>query len=495
MPAPYVVVPVILSGGAGTRLWPLSREAAPKPFMPLPDGETLLARTARRALALPGVTRLLTVTNRDYFFHTRDVYAGLGDHPPAADYLLEPFARNTAPAVAIAALFANSHGDADSVLLVLAADHLIRDQDAFARAVGHACALARAGELVTFGIAPTHPETGFGYIECGLALDAAGPGEAGAFRARRFVEKPPLARAEAYLAAGNFLWNSGMFAFTPQVILRALERHAPALLEACRPVADGIVGGAVNGMREIDAALFAAVPDISIDYAVMEPAAAAGEVAVVRGTFDWSDVGSWQAVAELTVADGAGNRGRGERVVIDTSNTYVHGGDRVVATVGVDNLVIVDTPDALLVAHRDSLQRVKEVVGELKARGHDAYRLHRTVARPWGAYTVLEEGAGFKIKRIEVRPGAALSLQMHHRRSEHWVVVQGVARVTRGDDVFDIGANESTFIPVETRHRLENPGRDLLAIIEVQCGPYLGEDDIVRFEDRYGRSPAAAVAP
>jgi mannose-1-phosphate guanylyltransferase / mannose-6-phosphate isomerase len=243
-------------------------------------------------------------------------------------------------------------------------------------------------------------------------------------------------------------------------------------------------------MLEIDAALFAAVPDISIDYAIMERAAEAGEVAVVRGAFDWSDVGSWQAVAALTAADHEGNGGQGERVVIATRGTYVHAADRIVATVGVENLVIVDTPDAVLIAHRDHLQRVKEVVGELKARGHDAYKVHRTVSRPWGAYTVLEEAPGFKIKRIEVRPGASLSLQLHHRRSEHWVVVRGIARVTNGERQFEVLPNESTYIPSETRHRLENGGTEPLVIIEVQCGDYLGEDDIVRFEDKYGRTPA-----
>jgi mannose-1-phosphate guanylyltransferase/mannose-6-phosphate isomerase len=488
------LVPIILSGGAGTRLWPVSREAAPKPFMPLPDGETLLAKTARRALALPGVRRLITVTNRDYFFHTRDVYASLPEPVAVAtDYLLEPFGRNTAPAVARAALLARAVEGPDAVLLVLPADHLIREQAAFAGAVARAVELAQAGRLVTFGIAPSHPETGFGYIECGAPL-AAGAGETpgDAFAAARFVEKPALARARQYLTAGNFVWNSGMFAFTAEAILRAFDRHAPDLIAACRPLAEGLRGDRAHGMREIDASQFAAAPDISIDYAVMEPAAAAGEVAVVRGHFDWSDVGSWQAVADLAVPDDDGNRGHGERVAIDTRGTYVHADDRVVATVGVENLVIVDTPDAVLVAHRDHLQRVKEVVGELKARGHEAYKLHRTVARPWGTYTVLEEGPGFKIKRIEVKPGAALSLQLHHRRSEHWVVVSGTARVTRGDDVLDIGANESTYIPVETRHRLENPGSGMLAIIEVQCGAYLGEDDIVRFEDRYGRDAQPA---
>jgi len=243
-------------------------------------------------------------------------------------------------------------------------------------------------------------------------------------------------------------------------------------------------------MLEIDAALFGATPNISLDYAVMEGAAAAGEVAVVRGSFDWSDVGSWQAMAELSAEDADGNRGQGERVTIATSGTYVHAGDRVVATVGVENLVIVDTPDAVLVAHRDHLQRVKDVVGELKARGHESYRLHKTVARPWGAYTVLEEAPGFKIKRIEVKPGASLSLQLHHRRSEHWVVVAGVAKVTRGEDTFDVQANGSTYIPIETKHRLENRTLEPLVMIEVQCGSYLGEDDIVRFDDKYGRVPA-----
>ncbi len=299
-----------------------------------------------------------------------------------------------------------------------------------------------------------------------------------------------LAKAREYLAAGNYVWNSGMFFFTPAAILAAFARHAPGVLDAVRPVAEALAGNGDTSMLEIDATLFAAVPDISLDYAVMEKAAAAGEVAVVRGTFDWSDIGSWQAMADLTLPDADGNRGQGERVAIATTGTYVRGDDRVVATVGVENLVIVDTPDALLVAHRDHLQRVKDVVVELKARGHESYRLHKTVSRPWGAYTVLQESPGFKIKRIEVKSGAALSLQLHHRRSEHWVVVAGIAKVTRGDDTFIVNTNGSTYIPVETRHRLENPGDETLVIIEVQCGDYLGEDDIVRFDDKYGRVSA-----
>ena len=486
MPVSPPLVSVIVSGGAGTRLWPLSREMAPKAFMRLPDGESLLAKTAIRALALPGVAELVTITNRELYFHTKDLYAGLGDRRPrVASYVLEPFGRNTAPAVALAAMAVEaSHGDA--VMLVLPADHLIRDQDAFAAAVARAVALAREQMLVTFGIMPTRAETGFGYLECADVIgnvDTSPP----AFRARRFVEKPDEATARSYVAAGNFVWNSGMFCFTASAILAALARHAGVVLDAVRRCAESIGSGNAS-VLEIDPDLFASVPDISLDYAVMEPAAVAGEVAIVRGTFDWTDVGSWQSVAELSAPDAHGNRGQGERVAIATRNTFVHAGDRIVATVGVEDLAIVDTPDALLVAHRDALQRVREVVTELKARGNNAYRDPRTVTRPWGAYTVLHEGNGFKVKRIEIKPGAALSLQLHHQRSEHWVVVAGTATVTRGDEVFAVEKQCSTHIPVETKHRLENAGTVPLVIMEIQCGDYLGEDDIVRFEDRYGRA-------
>jgi len=476
------LVPIILSGGAGTRLWPLSRETAPKPFMTLPDGETLLAKTIMRAVALPNTAALITVTNRDYYFHTKDVYASAGVPPPQVVYLLEPFGRNTAAAVALAAMYVEATLGADSTLLVLPADHLIRDAAAFATAVEGAASLARKGWLATFGIVPTHPETGYGYIRFAEALDVANM-----FRVDRFIEKPPLADANNYVATGRHLWNSGMFCFTPSAILEAFAQHSPGVLDPVRRVWQDLRSHANSSMMEIDPALFAAVPDISIDYAVMEKAA---NVAVVRGAFDWSDVGSWQAVSALCEPDAEGNRGQGTRVAISTRDTFVHAEDRVVATVGVENLVIVDTPDAVLVAHRDHLQRVREVVSELKARGHDAYKLHRTVARPWGAFTVLQEGPGFKIKRIEVKAGGALSLQMHAHRSEHWVVVNGEARVTNGERVYSVQVNESTFIPLKTRHRLENAGVDTLVMIEVQCGDYVGEDDIVRFDDQYGRVKA-----
>ncbi len=479
------IIPVILSGGAGTRLWPLSRESAPKPFMPLPDGDTLLGKTAHRAMALPHTRGLVTVTNRDYYFHTKDVYAGLAAaEPQEACYLLEPFGRNTAPAIAVAAQLVRARYGDDAVMLVLAADHLIRDQAAFAAAVALAATQARAGRLATFGITPTLPETGFGYIECGDAIGDR------TFAAARFVEKPPLAKARDYLAAGNYVWNAGMFAFTPRAIMAAFERYAPAVAAMARTVWQPLADQAGEAMLEIDAASFAAAPDLSLDYAVMEKAATDGQVAVIRGTFDWSDVGSWQAVSELSDADVHGNRGSGERVSIDTRGTFVHAEDRVVATIGVENLMIIDTTDALLIAHRDQLQRVKEVVGELKARGHESYKIHKTVSRPWGTYTVLEGGPGFKIKRIEVKPGASLSLQLHHQRTEHWVVVRGIARVTCGEREFDVPAGESTFIPVETKHRLANRGTEVLAIIEVACGGYIEEDDIVRFDDMYGRVAA-----
>jgi mannose-1-phosphate guanylyltransferase/mannose-6-phosphate isomerase len=476
------LIPIILSGGAGTRLWPLSREAAPKPFMPLSgsSGDTLLARTFSRASGLVDVAGVVTITNRDYYFHTKDTYAGAGSPlPPRLAYLLEPSGRNTAPAVALGALYAHAEFGPDATLLVLPADHLIRDVAAFSMAVQQAAALAREGWLATFGIPPATPETGYGYIEIAEALSTEGT-----YRARRFIEKPPLADAEAFVAGGRHMWNSGMFCFTAGTLLDAFAHYAPDLFEAVQPVWKALLPQLDGPMLEIDAGLFDAVPEISFDIAVMEKAA---KVAVVRAGFDWSDVGSWRAMAELAPADAEGNRGDGERVAIATRNTYVHAADRVVATVGVDGLFVIETPDAVLVAHRDYVQRVKDVVVELKARGHDAYRFHKTVLRPWGAFTTLQEGPGFKIKRIEVKPGAALSLQLHRHRSEHWVVVGGVAGVTNGDHTYTLRENESTFIPAETRHRLENPGAEPLLLIEVQCGSYVGEDDIVRFDDKYGR--------
>ncbi|MEO8135620.1 MAG: mannose-1-phosphate guanylyltransferase/mannose-6-phosphate isomerase [Betaproteobacteria bacterium] len=478
------LIPVILSGGAGTRLWPASREAEPKPFIVMPDGQSLLKKTLLRAFALADdqeVPEVLLVTNRDYLFRTADEYLHLpaGKHAPLR-LALEPVGRNTAPAIALAAhAVAAAHGP-DAILLVLAADHLINDIAAFRQAATTAARLAEAGRMVTFGIVPTRPDTGFGYLELGESL-----GES-CYAVARFVEKPPVEVAATFLAAGNYAWNSGMFCFRADTMLAAIESLAPELAASVAALWQGRRDGAFGGLTtiEFDPELFARLPNLSIDYAVMEKAAG---VACVRGRFDWSDIGSWQTLSDLLPGDADGNRKTGRSLAIDTRNTAIHARDRLVAVVGVDDLVIVDTPDALLVAHRDRTQAVKDVVAELKRTGDERYKFHHTTARPWGSYTVLEEGPGFKIKRIEVHPGQSLSLQLHHRRSEHWVIVSGDAIVTCGERTFPLAVNQSTYIPVETRHRLANEGVEALVMIEVQCGDYLGEDDIVRFNDRYGR--------
>ena len=475
-----MLLPIILSGGAGSRLWPVSREALPKPFIALPDGETLLQKTLKRAVALPGVENVLTVTNRDYYFLTRDEYESNTESNSKHiihDYLLEPVGRNTAPAIAAAALHAcRKHGE-DTVLLILPADHLINDQSSFAQAVSTATELASQGWLVTFGIQPTAPETGYGYIESGESLaDTSG------YKVARFVEKPNLETANAYIASGRFTWNSGMFCFTAGAMLAALRQCAPEVLSAVEQTfaatefdKDPVV---------LDATGFSLAPDISIDYAVMERA---DKVAVVPVSFDWSDIGSWSALAELVAPDDRGNRTNCEAVLVDTNNCYVQSDSRMIAAVGVNDLLIVDTPDALLIAHNSRAQDVKSVVTRLKLLSHATVHHHRKTHRPWGTYTVLEEGEGFKLKRIVVKPGASLSLQMHHHRSEHWVVVSGTAKVINGEREILVQRNESTYIPAGTAHRLTNPGVVDCVMIEVQTGDYLGEDDIVRLEDRYGR--------
>jgi len=476
-----MLVPVILSGGAGTRLWPVSREGHPKPFMLLPDGESLLRKAYERAGMLAGDGDILTVTNRDYYFLSRDEFEKAKLGAARCRFLLEPQGRNTAPAVAAAVLWVRAvHGE-DAVMLVMPADHLARDNAAFAEAAGRAAQAAREGDLVTFGVLPDRPETGFGYIEIGVA--AALPQ---VHAVKRFVEKPDKARAEQFFRSGGFLWNSGMFCFTAGTMLRELSAHAPAVLDAAKACLEKVdLQSDGTSYIDLQPEAFGRAPNVSIDVAVMEKSR---RVKVVRSDFGWSDIGSWEAVSRLVEPDASGNRASGDTVIVDSKENFIHSEGRVVAALGVAGLMVVDTPDALLVAAKDRAQDVKLVVDALKQRGHESFRLHRTVTRPWGTYTLLEEGSRFKIKRIVVKPGASLSLQMHHHRSEHWVVVSGTAKVVHDDKDYAVHTNESTFIPAGHRHRLENPGKVDLVLIEVQSGEYLGEDDIVRFEDKYGRA-------
>lgn len=479
------LVPVILSGGAGTRLWPVSREGHPKPFIRLPDGQTLLGKTYRRAAALlPDGGTIVTVTNREHYFSSKDqlLEAVTGQHHQA-HYLLEPEGRNTAAAIAHAALaLAASHGE-DTVLVVMAADHLIENEGAFCQTIGHARQLAEQGYLVTCGIVPTRAETGFGYIETGSPLD-----DWGGSRVARFVEKPDLTTAQEYLRSGQFLWNAGIFCFRIDTFLTELRLHAPGVLDAaelCLHASPAHDSGGIR-LQELHCESFVQLPDISIDYALMEHSS---RVAVVPSAFDWSDIGSWTALGDLVPADKQGNRVTGDALLEDTRNTLVHSESRLVATLGLEDLIIVDTDDAVLIASADRVQDVGRIAKRLKHEKHPAYHLHNTVNRPWGSYTVLEEGPRFKIKRIVVKPGAALSLQLHHHRSEHWIVVQGMAQIVNGSDQPRmVNTNESTFIPAGHKHRLSNPGVIDLVLIEVQSGEYLGEDDIVRLDDKYGRA-------
>jgi mannose-1-phosphate guanylyltransferase/mannose-6-phosphate isomerase len=463
--------PVLLSGGSGTRLWPLSREAYPKQFLPLAGDDTMLQATWLRVAGIAGAAPIV-VANEEHRFLVAEQLRQAG--APIPSILLEPVGRNTAPAIAAAALQAMLDGD--PLLLVLPSDHVIANADAFRDAVHTAIAAAEQGALVTFGIVPASAETGFGYIQ---AADAE---IAGVHRVARFVEKPDAATAQSYLDTGGYYWNSGMFLFRASRYLEELECFRPDVLAATRLAFERARRD--GDFIRLDKDAFTACPADSIDYAVMERTDAAAVLPVDIG---WSDLGSWSALWDVATRDADGNATLGDVIAVDSRNSYVHG-RRLVALVGVDDLVVVDTDDAVLVARKDRVQDVKHVVARLKQEQRSQAALHREVHRPWGSYDSVDVGARFQVKRIKVKPGARLSLQSHTQRAEHWIVVSGTARVTRDNDVFELHANQSTYIPIGARHRLENPGTQMLELIEVQSGDYLGEDDIVRYDDAYGRA-------
>ena len=477
--------PIVLSGGSGTRLWPLSREKYPKQLLPLIGEDSLLQATLLRVDGTPGVELAapMVVSNEDYRFVIAEQLRTMGK---PGTIVLEPKGRNTAPALTIAALAATKKDGSDPVLLVMPADHVMTDKAAFQEAVGQGAQLALRGAIVTFGITPDAPETGYGYIQAGAVFEAQ------ARLIARFVEKPDLQTAQSYLDAGTYLWNSGIFMVKASVWLQAIALCRSDILSACKAAFDN---GSTDGeFVRVDAALFCQCPSDSIDYAVMEKltATAAGSRQLPPGVViplaaGWSDVGSWDALWQVLPKDSAGNVPQGDVLLQDCQNTLAVSEGRLVACVGLTDLIVVETADAVLVVHKDKTQDVKKIVDILKARNRTEGQIHRKVFRPWGWYDGVDAGARFQVKRIVVKPAGILSLQMHHHRAEHWIVVSGTAKVTRGNETFLVSENQSTFIPLGTTHRLENPGRVPLEMIEVQSGSYLGEDDIVRFDDVYGR--------
>lgn len=485
-----VLQPVVLSGGSGTRLWPLSREHYPKQLLALHTNRTLLQDTVKRldGLVLPQhavVDAPIVVCNEEHRFLVAEQLRSLSMPPKAI--LLEPVGRNTAPALTLAALAATAL-DRDAILLVMPADHIIKDVAAFRAAIGHGFTCANNGQLVTFGIVPTAPETGYGYIRKGAAKSCDGA----AFALAQFVEKPDRTRAEHYLESKQYLWNSGMFMMRASVWLKAITTYRADIAQAC---AAAFTAGKVDqDFYRVDNALFQASPSDSIDYAVMEKVTAPDsgfEAVVVPLDAGWSDVGAFPALWEIAEHDTDGNVLKGDIYAYKTTNTLAYAESRMVATVGLNDMIVVETADAVLVAHKDHAQDIKEIVNRLKKDGRTQHQIHRRVSRPWGTYEGIDFGQRFQVKRITVNPRASLSLQMHHHRAEHWIVVRGTARVTRGNETFLVAENESTYIPLGVKHRLENPGKVPLELIEVQSGSYLGEDDIVRFDDVYGRDKRA----
>ncbi|SIT08959.1 mannose-1-phosphate guanylyltransferase/mannose-6-phosphate isomerase [Neptunomonas antarctica] len=476
------MIPVVLSGGSGTRLWPLSRTQYPKQFLPLNSDQTMLQETVSR---LGDIKTVNVICNEEHRFLVAEQMRQI-EQP--CSIFLEPVGRNTAPAIALAALDAVAKGRGSEVLLVLAADHVIENEQAFRDVVAIAAPLAEAGKFVTFGIVPTHAETGYGYIKRGGNDDGAG-----SFPVQAFVEKPDSETAEAYLASGEYYWNSGMFMFRADRYLEVLGGFRPDILSACQAAMQST--SVDFDFVRVDAEAFKTCPDESVDYAVMEPlcaepgSAEQGHDAVVVVPLDagWSDVGSWTALWEIKTKDVQGNVLSGDVIAHHTKNSFVMSDNRLVTTLGVNDLIIVDTKDALLVAHKDRIQDVKAIVGQIKAENRTEHFQHREVYRPWGKYDSIDNGERYQVKRITVRPGAKLSVQMHHHRAEHWIVVSGTAKVTIDEVENFITENQSVYIPITAVHALENPGKVDLELIEVQSGSYLGEDDIVRFEDRYGR--------
>ncbi|MEZ0153467.1 MAG: mannose-1-phosphate guanylyltransferase/mannose-6-phosphate isomerase [Candidatus Reddybacter sp.] len=471
------MIPVVLSGGSGSRLWPLSRAHYPKQFIPLASEKTMLQETLGRLQGLHSeALSPLVICNEQHRFMVAEQLREID--VTAQHILLEPVGRNTAPAVALAALAAAS----DDILLVLPADHAINDVKSFHCAIELACSEAEQGALVTFGVVPTSAQTGYGYIQASNneAVPVAGLSAQGV---EQFVEKPDLATAQAYVDSGDYYWNSGMFAFKAGRYLEELARYQPEMLNACRAAFDG-ASVDMDFMR-LDKAAFSACPDDSIDYAVMEKTDNALVIPLDAG---WSDIGSWSALWDISDKDAQGNTCKGDVLAVDTENSYLHTNGRLLATVGIKDLVVVETDDAVLVADKSRVQDVKEVVNRLQAAGRSERESHRKVYRPWGFYDSLAANGRYQTKRIVVNPGARLSLQKHYHRAEHWVVVQGTGLVTRGDEEVILSVNESIYIPIGMKHRLENPGVIPLEIIEVQTGDYLGEDDIVRFDDQYGRA-------
>lgn len=476
--------PVIMAGGSGTRFWPLSRHLFPKQLLKIGGGEhTLIQQTMRRVRGCAPASQVLISTNAAQAEQIRVQLADWKDELKDG-FVLEPEGRNTAPAIALAALEVVRR-DPDGIMLVVPADHVVTGQRDFQAAVSLAMQLANEGHLVTFGIKPIRPETGYGYIKPNGRALVGKLGALTGYRVQKFVEKPNAAKAAQYLKAGNYFWNSGMFVWKAATILEEIHRHQPALGKVMDRIAQLLKAGAPK--QTIDE-VYRWATSVSIDNGVME---LSSKAAVVPVSFGWSDVGSWGSLDEVAAKDKAGNVMSGRVVDFESTRSIVYADRRVVATIGLEDMVVVDTPDATLVCPKSRAQDVKKVVEILKQQKAPEHLEHLTVHRPWGSYTILEEGAGFKVKRVTVNPGGRLSLQLHHKRSEHWVVIAGTARVTRGEEVYDLQVGQSTAIPVETKHRLENPGKATLHIIEVQNGPYLGEDDIVRFKDDYGRTANA----